>query len=1031
MSLGLWAWTQRHILIEDVIINALAEAGFESELDIVSISQTHAHAQNIRILRAGEEALQIEELRAEYVWPDVRDLKFKRLEILGSTVRLEIGQDGLPTADWIKAFWPQEKNASGAATDKFPENGVTLTDSTLLLSSPLGDAKLFIDAKIPTVDDFTAEITLAPSDLSYAGYAAQGAGVLTIEKSGEQIHLDGQTQTETLSNNQLDITDAHLKFNGLFDLSELDYEGQISLDGESLSSDLITSGPAGFEWDGAISLRDNIKAQGDWRVTAKQAQATLSERAAELANTLSLFQSLSVVPVTEHFAPEIRRTVLDFLLGSDVAAQGELFYTAEGFTIKPVGPVSIKSARNQLQLSSKPDQDFYQFTRVNKLITANMDAQFKTPVNLTLKDIQLEAGSQNGLALDRIQNFSANIATDSNWRALDETGRAIRLGPLQTSLNYKAALTPRRLSVVTELDYDGELPGGYVEGLSLNGQLDVRLYKGRQVLDFIPGNSPIVTLKSLETPTSWRGEDISFILGQTKNLFIRNANTSTLAATLQKADLSLIQMNRPANDPKRLDLRSETIALTGKLQADRIQDWEVEFTDADFSSDTLPGPNTTASARQASLTARLAPDQAPQITLAAPSITAETPIVRLSDMRVALEGTPESYRVDHDGGMIFIIGSDYAQTAKSAGVASFPADGTVTFESGIFQGQTKLNVAKANNAEVRVNYTYQNGAGTADIDVPSILFTPKGLQPQSLIPAFRGKVARVDGEARASLNLAFAEGEITASTGTIEIIDMAVATAPGPITGLNTTLTFASLFPLQTSGLQKLTMDLFNPGLPLESGVVTFNLVPEGVKVLAADWPIGNGTFSLDPFTWVYAAEENRVIMRVKDVSLGDFLDDLGNKKIQATGNVVGVFPIIVKGVEVLVEKGEVSVPDGGLIKYDPGPNARTYTEEEAIAVLREKRSNEYAALAQDALREFRYRELSASIDGPLSGDVEIGLVFDGSNAKVLNRQPFRFDVSVKGELFNIARSFNSNAQVKSEILRQNGKLPEGTIIGN
>jgi len=315
--------------------------------------------------------------------------------------------------------------------------------------------------------------------------------------------------------------------------------------------------------------------------------------------------------------------------------------------------------------------------------------------------------------------------------------------------------------------------------------------------------------------------------------------------------------------------------------------------------------------------------------------------------------------------------------------------------------------------------------------VPSILFTPKGLQPQSLILAFRGKVARVDGEARAKLNLAFAEGAITASTGTVEIIDMNVATAPGPITGLNTTLTFASLFPLETSGVQTLTMDLFNPGLPLESGVVTFNLVPEGVKVLAADWPIGNGAFSLDPFTWVYAAEENRVIMRVKHVALGDFINDLGNKKIQATGNVVGAFPIVVRGVEVLVEKGEVSVPDGGLIKYDPGPNARSYTEEEAIAVLRERRSNEYAALAQDALREFRYRELSASIDGPLSGDVEIGLVFDGSNAKVLNRQPFRFDVSVKGELFNIARSFNSNAQVKSEILRQNGKLPEGTIIGN
>lgn len=1031
MSLGLWAWTQRHTLIESLILDALAEAGFEADLDIVSLSKTQARAQNILIRREGKDAIRIEELKAEYVWPDVRDLKFKRIEVIGATAQLDIDQDGLPSKDWIKALWPEKNNKSQTAPNTFPENGVVLTDSTLLLSSPIGDATLFIDAEIPNANDLTAEITLAPSDLSYAGYAAQGAGFVTLEKTAEQIRLIGQSQTETLSNSQLKVINAHLKFNGLFDLSDLDYKGQILLDGESLSSDLITSGPAALEWDGIISLRDNIEARGDWRVTAQQARATRFKRAAELADTLSLFQSLSVVPVTEHFAPEIRRTILDFLLGSDVSARGELNYGAEGFTIMPVGAVSINSVQNQLQLWPRQDQNFYQFTRAEKLITANMDARFQTPVNLTLKDIQLEAGSQNGIALDRIQNFSADLTTDSNWRAQDETGGAVRLGPLRTSLNYKAALMPRRLSVVTELDYDGQLPGGYVEGLRLDGQLDVRLYKGRQVLDFIPGNNAVVTLKSLETPTAWRGEDISFTLGKTPNLIIRNTKTTTLAATLLKADLSLFEMNRSEDDPRRFDLSSESITLTGTLQADRIQNWAVEFTDADFASDTLPGPNTTAFANLASLTARLVPDQAPLITLDAPSITAETPLVRLADMRIALTGTPENYEVVHDSGMIFIIGSDYAQTAKAAGVASFPADGIVAIKNGVYQGQTKLNVAKANNAEVRVSYTYQNGAGTADIDLPSILFTPKGLQPQSLIPAFRGKVARVDGEARTKLNLAFAEGAITASTGTVEIIDMNVATAPGPITGLNTTLTFASLFPLETSGVQTLTMDLFNPGLPLESGVVTFNLVAEGVKVLAADWPIGNGAFSLDPFTWIYAADENRVIMRVKDVALGDFINDLGNKKIQATGNVVGAFPIVVRGVEVLVEKGEVSVPDGGLIKYNPGPNARIYSEEEAIAVLREGRSNEYAALAQDALREFRYRELSASIDGPLSGDVEIGLVFDGSNAKVLNRQPFRFDVSVKGELFNIARSFNSNAQVKSEILRQNGKLPEGTIIGN
>ena len=168
----------------------------------------------------------------------------------------------------------------------------------------------------------------------------------------------------------------------------------------------------------------------------------------------------------------------------------------------------------------------------------------------------------------------------------------------------------------------------------------------------------------------------------------------------------------------------------------------------------------------------------------------------------------------------------------------------------------------------------------------------------------------------------------------------------------------------------------------------------------------------------------------MKNVELGDFLQNFGNKKVEATGTVVGTFPVIVRGIDVLIEDGKIAVPDGGQIKYNPGPGIQAYSQEDAIAVLRERRSNEYAALAQDALREFKYRELSASLDGPLNGDVEVGLVFDGSNQKVLNQQPFRFDISVKGELFNIARSFNTNAQVKAEILRQNRNLPEGAIIG-
>ena len=1021
--------------MEDWAVEALAEAGFDAELEIASVSRTGAHIKELHLRRDGQEYLAIETLRADYVWPDVRDRKIKRLEIEGVTAQLNLNETWRPVEGWINDLLPNEARPSAKKkTDiPFPENGVSLKDAALTLTSPLGEAVLYIDSDIPNAKNFTTEIILAPSDLAYGGYAAKGAGVVSLEKNESDIRIIGQTQAATLSNENLAVTQAHLQLDGTYNLDARAYKGGVSLDSDAFSSDVFASGPIHLGWDGDLSLKEEKTALGTWTVRAENGRAAHTARAAEVAEKLSLYSALGKVPVTEHYAPHIKDTVLDFLTGSDVAGQGRFTYNSDGFTVNPVGPFSVTSPLNQINLHPKKGQDFYVFDKTSKRISAQMDAAFEQPVNLTLTDIHLKAASNNGVSLNGVKNFSAGLSTQSDWRVTGTAGRPARLGPLDASFTYDATRNPRRISVNTALDYDGELPGGYVEGLTLEGRTDARLYKARQVMDFTPKPDSLVTLKSLETTTAWRGENISFTLPPTQDLFISAAERKVLAATVNTARFTLTRpaaQNTKTGNAQRLDLQAATMKLDGTLFPDTTKDWAVEFGEVKYASETLPGPETTGYAAQASLTARLTANNPPQITLNSPSITAETPQARFSDIAMSLRGTPDAYEIEHNGGMIAVIGTEFAETAKAAGVATFPANGTLTFADETFSGRANLRVAKANNAEVNVDYTYQDGGGTLDIDVPSILFDPKGLQPQNLFPASRGKVARVDGEASAKLNIAFSDGEITSSGGTVQFIDMAVGTAPGPITGLNSAMHFTSLFPLETSGKQTLTMKSFNPGFPLENGVVSFNFVPEGVEVDAADWPIGNGSFSLDPFTWVYTADENRVTMRVKDVALGDFLNDLGNKKIDATGTVVGVFPIVVRGVEVLIEDGVVSVPNGGVIKYDPGPNSRTYSEAEAIDVLRQRRSNEYAALAQDALREFRYRELSASLNGPLNGDVEIGLIFDGSNEKVLNRQPFRFDITVKGELFNIARSFNSNAQVKAEIMRQNGALPEGAVIG-
>ena len=161
-------------------------------------------------------------------------------------------------------------------------------------------------------------------------------------------------------------------------------------------------------------------------------------------------------------------------------------------------------------------------------------------------------------------------------------------------------------------------------------------------------------------------------------------------------------------------------------------------------------------------------------------------------------------------------------------------------------------------------------------------------------------------------------------------------------------------------------------------------------------------------------------------------MESMGNDSIEATGKLQGEFPIVIAGVNLRVDQGRIFVKDGGTIRYNPPSDDSTppisYTQEEAIKILRTKDQARYSSLARDALREFKYKELSIKVDGALDGEVELATVFNGSNQKVLNGQPFEFDINVIGELFNILRSFDSNAQIKSQLEKQ-GISTEGLSL--
>ena len=247
---------------------------------------------------------------------------------------------------------------------------------------------------------------------------------------------------------------------------------------------------------------------------------------------------------------------------------------------------------------------------------------------------------------------------------------------------------------------------------------------------------------------------------------------------------------------------------------------------------------------------------------------------------------------------------------------------------------------------------------------------------------------------------------------------MDVGTLVGPFTGVNSDLSFSSMFPLKSQGVQTATVKGFDPGFPLQDGLIKFEIVENGVRIDEAVWPVSNidgppGKIYVSPLDWHFGDVKNRAVIHIENIGLGTMLEGVGKDKLSATGQVYGELPAVIDGVNVRIDKGVVGVKDGGIIRFKSAG-----TDAAAAA-------NENAGYAFQALENFQYKQLEALIDGPIDGDMTLKVVFEGYNPDVMNGQQFQFNNVFKGELLNIARNM-SGAFSNEENLKRIMEIKEG-----
>jgi len=1050
-----YIWTNRYALLKDIAIDTFAQDGIEAELDIESLSRTQAILKNVKLIYDGEVFFEAARIDADYAWRDALDGKMQSVSITEPRAHITIDKSGKIIDGWLPPSAPTE---SGAKSNPLPENGLTLTNGIFYIQSPYGAGEINGSVQLKSLQDFTAKLSLDPTQLTYNQFSLSGGGLFDMDVIDGKLKLDSQIQLSNLTGPELDAKNVTLTLNGQPDIEAQSFTGKalvslseftspaldakelnLTLDGQTDAkaqsfygtADLDFLGDSQIDWNGSINKTERFfDLSGDWVASLKQARIPDPARRQELATTLSFQAPLSKSPIAQNFVPQIRRTLTSLFAGSDIIASGALERNDAGMKLMLTAPAKMKSAQTQLTLKPKGTNPVYAFDRDAQRITAVLDASFTQPARLSLTDLSFNARSINGVRLDGVDEFRAKITTDTPWQSEGIDGRPARLSPLNLDMRFDGKnAAQRKIGLSGAVNYDGILPGGYVTGLQAAGDMGLLLSdKGQMTISYKPVTASRLMIDRLETATDWTAYDLKADIKASPSLLIRNPSGDSAV----KAELSNITTQiRRKIEPASLDISAATLISNGHLTTANndpntlIQNWDMQFKQALITSDDLPGPDTKITISEGDIKANLTTGQSPNFDITTPSANVQTQLVKVDDMALRLHGQADNYDIEHSGGQVKLTGNE---------LPPLPIEGQLTAKDGAFIGTAKARLPQADNTPISLTYNIKDGAGYADVDIEALHFTPDGLQPQSLISALRGKVAQVDGMASAKVHLEFARGQPLKSSGTAKIINMNLATAPGPLTNMNMELTMDSVLPLVSRGRQRITVKEFDPGIPLQDGVIEFELIDDGVKIYSAKWPIGAGFFSLDPFTWQYGAEENRLVLRLSDVQLGEFMESMGNDSIEATGKLQGEFPIVIAGVNLRVDQGRIFVKDGGTIRYNPPSDDSTppisYTQEEAIKILRTKDQARYSSLARDALREFKYKELSIKVDGALDGEVELATVFNGSNQKVLNGQPFEFDINVIGELFNIFRSFDSNAQIKSQLEKQ-GISTEGLAIGD
>jgi hypothetical protein len=280
-----------------------------------------------------------------------------------------------------------------------------------------------------------------------------------------------------------------------------------------------------------------------------------------------------------------------------------------------------------------------------------------------------------------------------------------------------------------------------------------------------------------------------------------------------------------------------------------------------------------------------------------------------------------------------------------------------------------------------------------------------GMAPGRLMPVLAGTISELKGTLAADGWARYREGALNAQLA-LAFRDVDVVAGLGTVRALNGVVTLLGPPAVRTPPGQMIAMAGVDAALPLEAGEVRFQLEPGAVvRLERAAWRLANGTLHTAgrlPLT----ADERALTLEASDLDLGTLLASLAFEGISGSGTLSGTIPVRQRGHTLTIEHGRLEATSPGTLKYQR-PNAAAAT------------GNRQLDLLLAVLSDFRYDELSLTLDGDTDAPMQMALHIRGRNPAYERGRPVVFNVTVEAPLAGLVRTARCAYRVPEAIEKQ------------